>query len=209
MTTLRTGCPALSQIRVSTSSIERGSNCSPPHSGVAKPGQNAYHLATGKLLEDQLQRRLIMKKLIVLVPLVALTLASCAAPPELTKGTKGAGVGAAGGAIFGQAIGRNTEATLIGAAVGGLLGYIVGNEMDKHDRMKLNQVYETAPSGQASSWQNPDSGNSYSVTPQPAYYPQPNQPCRKAEILATIDGKTEKTYTTACRNAEGQWELKS
>lgn len=153
-----------------------------------------------------------MKKLILfLLPIVVLAFTSCA-NQQLSRGTQGAGIGAAGGAIVGQAIGRNTEATLIGAAVGTMLGYIVGNEMDKHDKRELNQAYEFGRSGQTTAWQNPDSGNNYQVTPQPAYTsPQdPQTPCRKAEILATIDGKTQKTYTTACRNNRtGQWELQN
>ena len=152
-----------------------------------------------------------MKKLILgLLPILLLTLTSCA-NQQLSRGTQGAGIGAAGGAIVGQAIGRNTEATLIGAAVGTMLGYIVGNEMDKYDKRELNQTYEFGPSGQTTTWQNPDSGNSYQVTPQPAYIPpqNPNTFCRRAEILATIDGKTQKTYTTACRNSMGQWELQN
>ncbi|BHH86347.1 glycine zipper domain-containing protein [Desulforhopalus sp. 52FAK] len=152
-----------------------------------------------------------MKKLaLCLLPLLIFTLTSCA-NQQFSKGTQGAGIGAAGGAIIGQAIGRNTEATLIGAAVGTMLGYIVGNEMDKFDKQELNQAYEFGQSGQSSSWTNPDSGNAYQVTPQPAYTsPQrPQTPCRKAEILATIDGQTQKTYTTACRNSAGQWELKN
>ena len=152
-----------------------------------------------------------MNKLILcLLPILILTLSSCA-NQQLSKGTQGAGIGAASGAIIGQAIGRNTEATLIGAAVGTMLGYIVGNEMDKFDKQELNQAYEFGPSGQSTAWTNPDSGNAYQVTPQPAYAsPQNSQsPCRRAEILATIDGKTEKTYTTACRNSAGQWELQN
>ncbi len=139
----------------------------------------------------------------------AITLSSCGG--QMTQGTAGAGIGAAGGAIIGQAIGRNTEATLIGAALGTMLGYIVGNEMDKYDRQRLNRVYEEAPSGRASTWRNPDTGNTYQVTPQPAYYPKakPDTPCRQAEILATIDGKAQKTYTTACRNSRGQWVLQN
>ena len=129
----------------------------------------------------------------------------------ITKGTTGAGVGAAGGAILGQAIGHDTEATLLGAAIGTVLGYIVGNEMDKMDRMQLNQVYETAPSGQPVSWTNPDTGNNYQVVAQPAYSNPQNQqaPCRKAEILATIDGQAQKTYTTACRNSRGEWVVRN
>lgn len=150
-----------------------------------------------------------MKKLLLLLlPVLVFTLSSCA-NHQYTKGQAGAGIGAAGGAILGQAIGRDTEATLIGAAVGGLLGYIVGNEMDKFDRQELNHAYEFGPSGQSTTWQNPDNGNQYNVTPEPAYYPRPDRPCRRAEILATIDGRTQKTYTTACRNSAGQWELKN
>ncbi len=115
-------------------------------------------------------------------------------------------MGGAGGAVVGQAIGRNTEATLIGLAVGTMFGYIVGNEMDKQDRQQLNQVYERGVSGQQSSWQNPDSGNAYTVTPQPAVQ-RSSGPCRKAEIQAVIDGTTETTYTTACRDSNGQWVL--
>lgn len=136
-----------------------------------------------------------------------LTMSSCA---EMNKGQTGAVGGAAGGALIGQAIGRSTEATLIGMAVGTMVGYIVGNEMDKNDRQQLNRAYESGPSGQPVSWVNPDSGNNYQVTPQPAYNnTSTNQVCRKAEINATIDGKPQNTVTTACRNAEGQWVLNS
>lgn len=109
----------------------------------------------------------------------------------------------AGGALLGQAIGNNTESTLIG----GILGYVIGNEMDKYDRHMLNQAYESTPSGQTKTWVNPDHGNQYMVTPQQAYIGPNNQQCRKAEILAVINGRTETTYATACRNINGQWQL--
>ncbi len=140
--------------------------------------------------------------------IVILSLALGGCNHQLNKGQSGAGIGAAGGAIVGQAIGSSTEATLIGLAVGATLGYIVGNEMDKYDREQLNNVYERGTSGQTSNWSNPDNGNNYTVTPEQAYYPTPESPCRRAEIVAVIDGKQEKTYSTACRNSAGQWELK-
>jgi hypothetical protein len=40
-------------------------------------------------------------------------------------------LGAGAGALAGQAIGRNTQSTVIGTAVGAGAGYIVGNEADK------------------------------------------------------------------------------
>ncbi|MCL2458668.1 MAG: glycine zipper domain-containing protein [Desulfobulbus sp.] len=145
-----------------------------------------------------------MKQLSVVLTLLALlTLSSCA-----TKGQTGALGGAAGGALIGQAIGRNTGGTLIGAAVGAGLGYMIGNEMDKYDRSQMSNVYERGLSNRRSEWVNPDSGNQYSMTPQPAFEnPSTRQVCRKAEINAVIDGKPQRTYSTACRNASGEWVL--
>ena len=58
---------------------------------------------------------------------------SCAtaAPPDRYNTQRGAAIGAGVGALAGQAIGRNTEATLIGAGVGTLLGAIFGNAADQ------------------------------------------------------------------------------
>ncbi len=147
-----------------------------------------------------------MKKMgaVFTVLVLMASLASCTG--QYSRGQSGAVIGGASGAVVGQAIGRSTEATLIGVAVGTMLGYIVGNEMDKSDRQELNHVYERGVSGRQSTWQNPDSGNAYTVTPQPAVQ-GPSGTCRKAEIRAVIDGKPETTYSTACRDASGQWVL--
>ncbi|MCW5212404.1 glycine zipper 2TM domain-containing protein [Desulfobulbus sp. TB] len=146
-----------------------------------------------------------MKNIQIITVLLSLfLLSSCM---MANKGQMGATGGAAGGALIGQAIGNNTESTLIGAAIGGMLGYVIGNEMDKYDRQMLNSAYESTPSGQTSSWVNPDHGHQYQVTPQAAYIGPRNQQCRKAEIRAIINGRPENTYTTACRDMNGQWQL--
>ena len=144
-----------------------------------------------------------MKYVSVLALLFLMLLASCA-----NRAQTGAAGGAAAGALIGQAIGQNTGGTLIGAAVGTMLGYIVGSEMDKYDRQQLDHMYERGVSNQRSTWVNPDTGNQYTVTPQPAYQePSSRRVCRRAEIEAVIDGRPERTYSTACRNEYGQWEL--
>ena len=144
-----------------------------------------------------------MKYVSVLALLFLMLLASCA-----NRAQTGAAGGAAAGALIGQAIGHNTGGTLIGAAVGTMLGYIVGSEMDKYDRQQLDHMYERGVSNQRSTWVNPDTGNQYTVTPQPAYQePSSRRVCRRAEIEAVIDGRPERTYRTACRNEYGQWEL--
>ena len=144
-----------------------------------------------------------MKYVSVLALLFLLLLASCA-----NRAQTGAVGGAAAGALIGQAIGHNTGGTLIGAAVGTMLGYIVGSEMDKYDRQQLDHMYERGVSNQRSTWVNPDTGNQYTVTPQPAYQePSSRRVCRRAEIEAIIDGRPERTYSNACRNEYGQWVL--
>ncbi|MFH1019894.1 MAG: glycine zipper domain-containing protein [Pseudomonadota bacterium] len=140
----------------------------------------------------------------VAIILILIT-AGCAT--NTSKGTSGTVIGAAAGAIAGQAIGRDTKGTLIGAAVGGLLGYIVGNEMDKYDQAQLNQIYENSPSNQRSQWVNPDTNRSYAVTPRPAYTQPSGQVCREAEILATVDGRPEKVVSLACRDNNGRWVI--
>ena len=82
-----------------------------------------------------------MKKIIsIIVSLVlALCFFSCAGPTHQERGAKtGVLIGAAGGAILGQAIGGDTESTLIGAgigaAVGGLSGHQIGAYMDRQEQ---------------------------------------------------------------------------
>jgi hypothetical protein len=54
-------------------------------------------------------------------------------------GLLGAGIGA----LAGQAIGGNTEATLIGTGVGAVAGYVIGNESDKQkaERFRCGNHY--------------------------------------------------------------------
>jgi hypothetical protein len=59
----------------------------------------------------------------------------------------GAAIGAGAGALAGQAIGHNTESTLIGAALGGLTGAVVGNAMDTYDAQRYGYRNSPPPSG--------------------------------------------------------------
>lgn len=66
-------------------------------------------------------------KLIALAALAAMALAGCAQTESQQRAGTGALIGAAGGALVGQAIGRDTKSTVIGAASGALLGAVVGS----------------------------------------------------------------------------------
>jgi len=70
--------------------------------------------------------------LIVLFLSVMILSASCATIPEDRYNTqKGAAIGAGIGALLGQAIGRDTEGTLLGAGIGTVIGAIAGNAVDQ------------------------------------------------------------------------------
>lgn len=82
-----------------------------------------------------------MKRVVVTVVGIIFTvgLFCCAGPTQQQRGAKtGVLIGAASGAILGQVIGRDTEATLlgagIGAALGGLAGHQIGAYMDRQEQ---------------------------------------------------------------------------
>ena len=145
------------------------------------------------------------KKILTLI-LIAFLATACVAAQN--RAQRGGGGGAVAGAVIGQAIGHNTNSTLLGAAIGGILGYMIGNEMDKQDRQRLNNVYEYTPENTSTEWVNPNTGNKYKATPRKTYKDAKTQrDCREVELLSTIDGAAEKTYTTACRE-NGRWIMR-
>ena len=68
---------------------------------------------------------------IALLAILSLTISCATVPHDRYNTQKGAAVGAGVGALMGQAIGRDTEATLLGAGIGTLLGAITGNAVDQ------------------------------------------------------------------------------
>jgi outer membrane protein OmpA-like peptidoglycan-associated protein len=92
------------------------------------------------------KERIVMKKCIVAVLVLAVFLSACAMPATNTKegqGTLwGSGIGAAAGAGLGQAIGHSTKATLLGAGIGALVGGVAGNRVGAymdHQEAELRQ----------------------------------------------------------------------
>lgn len=147
-----------------------------------------------------------------LVGLLSLTLiAGCVGQGGVDNRTIGTAVGiGAGGAIgslFGGGSGR-IAATIAGAAVGGLIGGAVGQNMDETDRIRTTQALEGVPTGQSYAWTNPDTGDRYSVMPTETYYPpRSDQPCREFTTTGIIGGEEQQVYGTACRQADGSWQV--
>jgi hypothetical protein len=114
-------------------------------------------------------------------------------------------LGAGGGALVGQAIGRNTESTVIGSALGGVVGYIIGSEMDRDTyRYRSHRPRFEQPPRVPVHRKKVVVQNNYYYDEQPgrATYGQ----CREAEVLGTIRGKARKMYATVCKTERG-WEI--
>ncbi len=78
--------------------------------------------------------RFLMKKyhVVIITLILSFLLTSCAHyPPDRHNTQAGAVIGAGMGALIGQAIGGNSESTLIGLAAGTILGALVGNAKDQ------------------------------------------------------------------------------
>ena len=155
-----------------------------------------------------------MKTSRIAVALAAtISIAACASDAG-RKETAGTLIGAGLGGLAGSQIGSGTgQLAAVGAGVllGGLLGSEVGKTLDKADETYLTNnaqsSLETAPTGITSSWANPDSGNSGSLTPTNTYQTAAGQNCREYHSTVTIDGQTEDVYGTACREPDGSWRF--
>ncbi|MBW2494548.1 MAG: hypothetical protein JRE43_07325 [Deltaproteobacteria bacterium] len=150
-----------------------------------------------------------------LAVILALGLSACAQTGEAVrdnpKTTMGGMLGAASGGLIAAAAGASPAGIVGGVLLGGLLGGAVGNALDQKDKEMAQQAaqraFEYSRSGEASAWQNPDSGNSGSVTPTRTYQQPNGQYCREYEQDIVVDGKLEKTYGTACRQGDGRWQI--
>lgn len=137
-------------------------------------------------------------------------LTSCATP----RGDNEAGgmiIGGILGGVLGHEIGSGhgrTAATVIGTLIGTTIGGNVGRSMDKTDRLNVARSLETVRTGVGTTWRNPDTGYQYRVVPTSTFEVN-NTPCREYTVDATIGGKTEQIYGTACRQADGSWKVKS
>ena len=125
----------------------------------------------------------------------------------------GAALGAAGGGLLAAAVGGSGAGIAAGVLLGGLAGGALGSSLDAQDRRIASQnsqnSLETAPSGTTTTWRNPDSGNSGTVTPTRTYQDNSGQYCREYQQTITVGGKQEQSYGTACRQSDGSWMIVS
>jgi surface antigen len=138
---------------------------------------------------------------------MACLLFACSTAPS--KQDQGVIIGAIAGGILGNQVGGGSGrvlATIVGTVAGGAIGGSVGRSMDETDRLNTAMALENVRTGVPSTWENPDTGYEYVVTPTSTYESN-SGPCREYTMDATIGGQTEQVYGTACRQADGSWQV--
>jgi surface antigen len=144
-------------------------------------------------------------RILVLAVMISTFLSACA---ETSNRDVGVATGAVVGGILGNQIGRGhgrAWATGLGMIAGAVIGGNIGARMDRQDQLNSQRVLESYPDNQASTWTNPNTGNSYTVTPTNTYEAA-NGPCRDYTTKAMIAGKRETIYGKACRQSDGSWQ---
>ncbi|HEY9163208.1 MAG TPA: RT0821/Lpp0805 family surface protein, partial [Magnetovibrio sp.] len=144
----------------------------------------------------------IYKSLVILT--VVGSLAACADTAH-QKEQAGTVVGGVLGGVLGSNVGGGkgqTAGTIAGVLIGAILGGQIGKSMDETDRMMAERTaqrtLETTPSGQTSTWSNPDSGHSGTITPTRTYRSASGADCRDYETTVYIDGQREVATGVAC-----------
>lgn len=114
-------------------------------------------------------------------------------------------LGGVGGGVLGHQIGdgRGQVAATIG---GTLIGSVLGGQLTTSDRRCTHQVFEYGNPGQQIAWSNPNNNHNYSFIPQEPYQVQ-GRYCREYQAVATVGGRRQETYGTACRQPDGDWEI--
>ncbi len=149
----------------------------------------------------------------ILVLATALGLSGCEGSNVGTKQAVGTVGGAVLGGFLGSQIGGGSGqlwATGAGAVLGALAGSEIGKSLDRADKAYMGQTtqasLEHTRSGETSTWQNPDSGHTGSVTPTRTYQRNGTY-CREFQQSVTIGGEREQAYGTACRQPDGTWKI--
>jgi surface antigen len=157
-----------------------------------------------------------MRTQAVIVVVASLALGACQTDQLGAKQTAGGLFGAVGGAVAGSQIGGGkgtVAAVAIGTILGAFIGSEIGKSLDNADKAAMAQTtqntLETQPVGTTSTWRNPDSGHSGTVTPTKTYQAPSGEYCREYSQTVNIGGQSEEAYGKACRQPDGSWKIQN
>ena len=153
-------------------------------------------------------------KIVALSTSILMGLSACADMQENPKQSLGTLLGAGLGALAGSQVGSGKgqmAAIAVGTLAGAWSGSEIGKSLDKADKLfaarTAQDSLENNKTGQTSSWRNPDTGHSGTVTPTKTYKTAENRHCREFETAIFVDGKQEVGTGQACRAEDGTWQI--
>ncbi len=152
------------------------------------------------------------KFVLVSVLVAALGLGACQ-QATFNKENVGMASGAVIGGILGSKVGKGSGqlwATGAGALLGSVMGSSIGASLDRADQMYMQRATQsayTAPIGQQITWNNPESGNSGTITPTRDGKDNGGRYCREYQTNVTVAGKQQHAYGTVCQQPDGSWEV--
>ena len=156
-----------------------------------------------------------MYKIKILTLITAVSITGCTTDNLMTGknigGLLGGALGGVAGSQFGGGSGK-TAATIGGAMLGMLAGSALGEHLTESDRSILQDTQEqayNAPIGEPIEWNNPETGNSGTITTERQGRTASGAYCREFQQTISIDGKTERAYGTACQQPDGTWQITS
>lgn len=104
-----------------------------------------------------------------------------------------------------------TTEDLAGSILGAFIGTSAGSGLDKADVLYAQRnaqfAFETQAAGQLSSWRNPDSGNSGTLTPSRSFKGSEGRTCREFQQTIKVGSNQEKVFGAACRDKDGSWRV--
>lgn len=149
----------------------------------------------------------------------AVALAAALAGASCTGGSGSQQAGpAVDGAILGNLLGRQAGSETdgiwssgTGAVLEGIAESDAGTAMSRDDEIYMTRTTQAAlehtKSGQSSTWLNPNTGNTGSVTPVKTFQRDDDTYCRTIEQTLTTNDGTARARGTACRQPNGTWQI--
>lgn len=148
---------------------------------------------------------------------LAALLAGCAGVTQ--NESTGALIGGAAGAVLGNQFGDGdgrVVMTALGAILGATVGQEIGASLDETSRteaaLATQRALDSADVGTGITWDNPANAGAPAsgttvITRQGA--DEQGRTCREFQQTVTVGGEEVQAYGTACRDANGDWQLVS
>jgi surface antigen len=153
----------------------------------------------------------MLRKSVVAVLASSLLLVACQTDNWGGGETVGTFGGAAAGGLIGNSISHGSAGgTLLGVLIGGFAGNLAGGALDDADRRRASAAEQraySAPVGQPITWNNPQNGNTGTITPVRDGYAANGAYCREFQQSITIGGQQQNGYGKACQQPDGSWKI--